>query len=63
MYAMDQTMHFEHRAGERSPRWELRRPTSRTSAMSAATPVTATGTTMFDPDTDTDIDPVHDFLD
>jgi len=59
MYAMDQTMHFEHRAGERGPRWELRRPTSRTSAMSAATPVTATTVV----DTDTDITPVHDFLD
>ena len=32
MYAMDQTMHLEHRTEQRRPRWELRRLGARTTS-------------------------------
>jgi hypothetical protein len=57
MYAMDQTMHFEHRAEERRPRWELRRPGQRATT-AATTPAPAQpGQPESDPS------PTHAFLD
>jgi hypothetical protein len=58
MYAMDQTMHFEHRAEERRPRWELRRPGQRSTTTTVATAVPAQpGQPESDPS------PTHAFLD
>ncbi len=56
MYAMDQTMHFEHRADEeRRTRWELRRPDIRSSAPDISAP-DAVATAI-------DTSPTHEFLD
>jgi hypothetical protein len=54
---MDQTTHFEHRADELSPRWELRRAINRITAKGQTTP-RADST---QPESDTS--PTHDFLD
>lgn len=56
MYAMDQTMHFEHRAEERRPRWELRRPGQRAATTAAAAPAQP-----GQPESDSS--PTHAFLD
>ena len=54
MYAMDQTMHFEHRTPEPRSRWESRR-TSRRGAAPSPSPDT--------PTPDIEADPTHEFLD
>jgi len=59
MYAMDQTMHFEHRAEERRPRWELRRPGQRSAAMTSSTPVAPAQPGQ----PESDSSPTHAFLD
>ena len=59
MYAMDQTMHFEHRAEERRPRWELRRPGQR----SATTAATVTVAPALPAQPESDSNPTHAFLD
>lgn len=61
MYAMDQTMHFEHRAEERRPRWELRRPGQR-SATATAAAVVAPASAQQGP-IESDSSPTHAFLD
>lgn len=60
MYAMDQTMHFEHRAEERRPRWELRRPGQRSATITSTTASVAPA----QPDRpESDSNPTHAFLD
>jgi hypothetical protein len=59
MYAMDQTMHFEHRAEERRPRWELRRPGQR----STTTAATLTVAPAQQGPIESDSNPAHAFLD
>ena len=59
MYAMDQTMHFEHRAEERRPRWELRRPGQR----STTTAATLTVAPAQPGQPESDSNPAHAFLD
>ncbi len=64
MYAMDQTMHFEHRAEERRPRWELRRPGQRSTT--PATTTAAVADTVAPAQTgrpESDSSPTHAFLD
>ena len=53
MYAMDHTMHFEHRSDERRSRWTTRTGDERTTAV-APTPA---------PQPDLDTNPTHQFLD
>ena len=60
MYAMDQTMHFEHRAEERRPRWELRRPGQR-STTTVAKSASAAPAQPGQPESDSN--PTHAFLD
>jgi hypothetical protein len=54
MYAMDQTMHFEHRTDGRRPRWELRRSGGRPQPSPSPTATTTS---------DAEPSPTHEFLD
>ncbi len=55
MYAMDQTMHFEHSAdAQRRSRWDLHRPTGRTATMTSDAGDEASAV---------DSSPTHEFLD
>ena len=57
MYAMDQTMHFEHSAdAQRRSRWDVFRPTERnTTTTTCASRATSA--------VDVDASPTHEFLD
>ncbi len=57
MYAMDQTMHFEHSAdAQRRSRWDVFRPTGRNTTTTICASSTASTA-------DVDASPTHEFLD
>ena len=59
MYAMDQTMHFEHSVdAQRHSRWDLHRRGGRSSSTGAINDA-AVATAI----SDADVDPTHKFLD
>ncbi len=60
MYAMDQTMHFEHSAdAQRRTRWDVLRPTGRNTTTATTTTCASSAASTAD----VDASPTHEFLD